>query len=159
MFFLTAAVLGISGSLLSLQFVTHDGMSFICSWLSQGEPMVTAEQSKWIGKMLCGALMVCVTIKLVIEGALFTHLNSQLFTPHRLAAQLLIDDLRIQTSLRFMFAVGAGLGLPMIYLAGFSSGLTALTAVMFGLLLVAELTERYLFFAISVARTMPGSPN
>jgi len=57
-------------------------------------------------------------------------------------------------------AIVGGLIFPTLYWLTISSGaLTTLAGVGLLMLLLAELIERYLFFAISVARRMPGAPN
>jgi formate dehydrogenase iron-sulfur subunit len=167
LFFMTAAVLGISGLLFLFNLVSSDRFAFLSAWLTDGQRLISQEELARTGKLLCKWLMIAVSVKLVLEAALFTHLNSFHFTPQRHAARLMIGDMRIQTVLRFSLAIIAGLIMPLLVLSDLKSpesvfnpgGLPVIAFVMFGSLLFAELIERYLFFAVTVARRMPGSPN
>lgn len=146
LFFLTAAILGIAGVVLGLiataLFVSESGSSASLVQLSIN---------------LSKALMVFVLIKLAIEGSIFSHFRSVRFTPHRHAVNLMLGEMRWPTIIRYSLLVVGGLFLPLMFIAAGSSFALAIIGLTF--LLVAELLERYLFFAVSVARRMPGAPN
>ena len=101
--------------------------------------------------------MVFVIVKLAIEGSIFSHFRSVRFTPHRHTVNLMLGEMRWPTILRYGFLVVGGIGLPLLFIAGGGSFVLAIIGL--ALVLIAELIERYLFFAVSVARRMPGAPN
>ena len=140
LFFLTAAVLGLSAGLL------------LISVLGQAPQAAT--------NTVVVLLMIATVIKLAIEAKLLLQHNVIESTPQKLAAKLLLSETRTQTLSRFLLGIAGGLVLPIVLLiAGSGSAAIAISAVIFGCLLAGELTERYLFFAVSVARRMPGAPN
>ena len=80
---------------------------------------------------------------------------------------LLVGELGMVTLKRYFFAVIGGLFLPTVLLANseLSAGgdfhplfFIVSTLLIFILLFIGELHERYLFFAASVAPRMPGIP-
>ena len=146
LFFLTAAILGTAAVIVGLigtsTYVAESGFS---SELTQ------------LSIVLAKVLMVFVIVKLAIEGSIFSHFRSVRFTPHRHAVNLMLGEMRWPTILRYGFLVVGGIGLPLLFIAGGGSFVLAIIGLTF--VLIAELIERYLFFAVSVARRMPGAPN
>jgi hypothetical protein len=69
--------------------------------------------------------------------------------------------------MRYGLLVVGGLLLPLMFVAAgnqslsseSAGGVFAIAVIGLTLVLIAELLERYLFFAVSVARRMPGAPN
>ncbi len=124
---------------------------------------------------LAEAIILLVVVKLCVEGSVFGHLRSLQFTPWQHAAKLMVGDLRWLTVTRYGLAIAGGIVIPLLFLSEFSadafqsipneSGVQIavsdwkLMGAGLMLLLMAELIERYLFFAVSVARRMPGAPN
>jgi Fe-S-cluster-containing dehydrogenase component/DMSO reductase anchor subunit len=167
LFFLTAAVLGSASVLFLLNGLSLPQANFLTNWIGNGKPLIASGELKQMGAVLCQLLIGVSVVKLVTEAALLTHLRAFQYTPQRHAARLMIGDLWFQTALRFSLGVVGGLGLPLLYLSELlaqpdvliPNGLMVVATLMLALLVVAELTERYLFFAITVARRMPGAPN
>jgi Fe-S-cluster-containing dehydrogenase component len=156
LFFLTAAILGTASVVVGLvatsMFVTESGFSSQLIQISMG---------------LSKVLMVFVILKLAIEGSIFRHLRSKQFTPHHHAANLMVGQMRWPTIMRYGLLVVGGLLLPLMFVAAgnqslsseSAGGVFAIAVIGLTLVLIAELLERYLFFAVSVARRMPGAPN
>lgn len=161
LFFLTAAILGTATVVFGIVWLTTD-LQF-SHWLSGGSVFAQPAVLTTMGVSLAKSLMVFVTIKCVIEVSVFAHLHSIQFTPQRHAAHLMMGDMQWPTTLRFVFLVIGGLVFPLLYIVDASTstpgGAIVLATISFLLLLAAELVERYLFFAVSVARRMPGAPN
>ena len=158
LFFLTAGILGTATSLLAIDWLTSGTM--LANWIVGDLVGVRHETLSTLAPALCVTIGLLVAVKLMIEASVFAHLKSFQFTPHRHAANLMVGDMRWPTVIRFALAIVGGLIVPGLYWSTSSSGgLTALAAVGLTMLLLAELIERYLFFAISVARRMPGAPN
>ena len=160
LFFLTAAIVGVSTVLLAMQWVQVNGNWL---WGSLGDNSVEVTDAVTV---LTKALMVFVVCKLAIEGSIFGHLWSVQFTPPRHAAQLLVGELQWTTVIRFALLIIGGLLIPILFLlnseaagADVARSGAVLMTLSSGLLLVGELYERYMFFAVSVARRMPGAPN
>lgn len=126
-----------------------------------------ASESTFALLWLVKAIIVFVIIKLGIESSVFMHLKSPQFTPWRHAALLMVGDMRWVTLSRYVFAIAGGIVVPLLFVVQFSQSdipLSTGTAWMWlgaglAMLLIGELIERYLFFAVSVARRMPGAPN
>ncbi len=161
-FFLTGAIVGIATVMLAMQWALVDSKS--SAWLFGS---ITESGSFDIAaalNVLAQALMLFTVCKLAIEGSIFGNLWSVQFTPQRHAASLMAGELRWTLIIRFALLVSGGLLLPSLFLAnaqatdaaGSGAVLMTFSAVM---LLVGELFERYMFFAVSVARRMPGAPN
>ena len=140
LFFLTAATLG----------------------LSAGQLMIAIfdSSSSGIAAMVSIGLIIATVCKLAIESKLLRHRNSNASTPQSLAAGLLLNQMRTPTLSRFVLGIAAGVLLPIAILV--TAGTAASMAIAFAsltCLFLGELAERYLFFAVSVARRMPGAPN
>ena len=155
-FLLTMFVLGIPVGL----FVSLAA----CAWSSE---LTTQQIMDDYGYLLCRSLIVAVTTKLLFELGIFANLRKKQLTPLRRTALLMTGELRRATQWRYAVGVVGGLLLPLLLLsqqnapAGDSfSTLTVggIVSVVFVLLLVGELIERYLYFAASVAPKMPGMP-
>ncbi len=157
-FLLTMFVLGIPvGLFISLA---------ACRWSSE---ITTQQIMQDYGYLLCKALLITVAAKLLFECGIFSNLRQKQFTPLRRTALLMTGELRRPTQARFLLGILGGLVLPALLLAqqdqptGSSPLLSPLqlgviVSLIFLLLLVGELIERYLFFAASVAPKMPGAP-
>ena len=161
-FFLTGAIVGTAAVALALQWaqVDSDIVSTIFGPLTQASSTGIAAAVVVLAK----ALMVFTVCKLAIEGSIFTHLWSVQFTPPRHAAKLMLGDLRWTTIIRFSLLVVGGLLLPMLFLINAQTTDAAQSGAMLMtfscvMLAIGEMMERYLFFAVSVARRMPGAPN
>jgi len=161
-FFLTAGIVGVATVMLALQWGQVDS-DFVVTLFGP----LTPDSSVGIGAavvVLAKALMVFSVCKLAIEGSIFAHLWSVQFTPPRHAAQLLVGELRWTTIIRFALLVAGGLLMPLLFLINaqatdaMQAGAMLMTFSCL-MLLGGELLERYLFFAVSVARRMPGAPN
>ena len=158
LFFLTAGILGVAAVLFSI-----DGLT--CDWPTSARLVPRGSEFRQstldsAGTILCQGLILMVVVKLTIEASILVHLKSFQFTPHRHAAQLMLGDLRGVTVLRFGLGIAGGLVVPALYWGQISNGGSlALALSSLVMLLAAELIERYLFFAVSVARRMPGAPN
>ena len=140
LFFLTAATLG----------------------LSAGQLMIAIfdSSSSGIAAMVSIGLIIATVCKLAIESKLLRHRNSNASTSQSLAAGLLLNQMRTPTLSRFVLGIAAGVLLPIAILV--TAGTAASMAIAFAsltCLFLGELAERYLFFAVSVARRMPGAPN
>ena len=140
LFFMTAVVLGLSAGQLMIAIF---GLS-----------------SQSIAMMVSIGLIVATVGKLAIEAKLLSHRNSNQSTPQSLAAGLLLNQKRTQTLSRFVLGIAGGVVLPIALLVtGGGSAAVALSTVSLACLFAGEVVERYLFFAVSVARRMPGAPN
>jgi formate dehydrogenase iron-sulfur subunit len=97
-------------------------------------------------------------LKLSYEGSLLLHARNKLQTIEKRMAHVMLTDLRVATALRFALGACGGLLLPwLLQLQAISEqALPALALVMWGLLTLGELTERYLFFRAAPASRMPG---
>lgn len=162
LFFLTAAVLGTVSVLAATHWLASD--TSIGRLLGTETAFTDVVTLNGIGTFLAKALILFVIAKLCIEVSLLTNLASYQYTPQRHAARLMTGDLRRITIVRFGLGLAGGVLIPILFLiepvAGDVSDLPlAMLTIAFAMLLVAELMERYLFFATSVARRMPGAPN
>jgi formate dehydrogenase iron-sulfur subunit len=157
-FVLTAAVLGMPVALLTSLAA--------CYWSDQ---LTTHAIMRDYGQALCRWLMVAVGAKLVFESAILVRLRGRQFTPLKRTALLLKGDLSMTTLLRYFFGLVGGVLLPSMLLSDKASNVDGggyhplflgfIVFLIFVLLLVGELLERYLFFAASVAPKMPGAPS
>jgi len=135
-----------------------------CGWSTE----LTAEQiMQDYGYVLCQALMVAVGAKLLFELGVFANLRQKNLTPLRRTALLMTGELVRSTKIRFLAGSAGGLLLPLLLLS--QRGIPAAdgssplvlgieVALIFMLLLIGELIERYQFFAASIAPKMPGAP-
>ena len=140
LFFLTAVVLGLATSILI--FATTGGSgSGMLRWLAAG-------------------LVIASGVKLAAELQLLKHLKSDDSTPEKLSALVLVSDKRNHAYARFAVAAVGGILIPILLATGLFSANGVLPAViLFACVFLGEVIERYLFFAISNARRMPGAPN
>ncbi len=140
LFFCTAAVLGLASGLMVLSLF--------------GDPAVAV---RWTLVVL---VILATAAKVSFERLLLKDLNVDDPTPRRLAAELMLASQKYQTLARNILAVVGGFVLPMLIgIFGGRPPLIVLPILMVGCLLVGEIIERYQFFAVSVARRMPGAPN
>ena len=161
-FFLTAGIVGVAMVIVAMQWAQVDSNFVTSLFGSQTQPSSAGVSAAVV--VLAKALLVFTVCKLAIEGSIFGHLWSVQFTPPRHAAQLMVGELRWTTIIRFSLLFAGGLALPLLFLANTQATNAALTGAILMtfagvMLLVGELMERYLFFAVSVARRMPGAPN
>ncbi len=156
-FLLTCLVLGLPIALL---------VSLVASYWNE---QLTAHSIMQIyGQSLCKMLMLVVALKLLFETAILARLKQRRFTPLKRTALLLTGELSMTNMLRYFFGIMGGLVLPLVLLADKATafGENAYQPLFMGfvivlitlLLLIGELIERYLFFAASVAPSMPGAP-
>lgn len=161
LFFLTAAILGTASVLAGIQWLTIE--TPVSGWLLGRVVDTSPDAISELGRSLTRALLVFATIKLVIEISIFSHLHSVQFTPQRHAARLMVGDMQWPTVLRLVLLLVGGFVFPILYLVepntGSQTGAVVLTTISCLLLMGGEFIERYLFFAVSVARRMPGAPN
>ncbi len=155
-FLLTAAVLGLPASLL---------VGLLA--LAINDPQEINSVLKGPGQLWFRWLILLATAKLALELSVFRHLRQKQHTPLKRTALLLLGELGHVAVQRFFFAVVGGILLPAILLAeahvagpaGYSPWFVLIAAaLMFIVLLVGELMERYLFFAAVIAPKMPGVP-
>ena len=140
LFFLTAVVAGLALSVLVLAAAGFSGSAAL----------------RWVA----GGLILATGLKLFVELRLLKHLNLDESTPEKLSAQVLISAKRPHGYTRLALAAVGGMVLPAMLAIGlFSVSSIVPAAILFGCVLSGELIERYLFFAISNARRMPGAPN
>jgi formate dehydrogenase iron-sulfur subunit len=97
--------------------------------------------------------------KLLVDGWVLSHARARQLSVHKRAATVMLGDLRTATSLRLVLGAVGGVVLPTgLAVAGLEGVLVTATAwLALVLLTVAELCERYLFFAAAPASRMPGS--
>lgn len=120
------------------------------------------------GRPLLMVAPIATLAKLALEFSAMRWLRHETLTPRKRTAILLTGQLRACAGVRLAAAVVGGLILPMLLLSTTTMTSTGLTdpslvyifasALMFVALLIGELSERYLFFAASVAPKMPGRP-
>jgi formate dehydrogenase iron-sulfur subunit len=135
-FLLTAAVLGLAATLLS--FSRND-----LAWQR--------------GPLLCRAIIVAVTFKLLFDAAIFLHVASRRLTSLKRSARLMLGPLSNITLARFACGLLGGVAMPWLLLNITSAQWQAVaTATLFVACLGGELLERYLFFAACAAPRMPG---
>lgn len=165
LFLLTSAILGIATTILGVNLLCS-GTSF-CAGLG-GEMSTINDAIFWeLFTFLVTLLVMVVVAKLTIEASIFVHLKSHFFTPQQHAARLMTGELQWPTAVRYLLAIVGGVMIPLLLLAevnysqpsGFPTATLTLASISLLLLTVGELLERYLFFAVSVARRMPGAPN
>jgi Fe-S-cluster-containing dehydrogenase component/DMSO reductase anchor subunit len=136
LFFLSALILGGSASLCLLSFY---GITF---------------------KLVAAIVAVATIAKLFAEFELLSHLKVAESTPEKLSAKLIQTEQRMPAMVRVALAVVGGVIGPLLLMTGFlPSGAMGLATIGFACVFAGETLERYLFFAVSVARRMPGAPN
>ena len=120
---------------------------------ARGEPVLTRESSVLLALVL-GANLV----KLTREAWLLLHRRDRRQSIEKRVAVVMLGDLAPATALRFLAGLAGGIVLPAGLLwSGFGAHGLLLTGALFGLLLAAELGERYLFFRAAPASRMPGT--
>jgi formate dehydrogenase iron-sulfur subunit len=159
-FSLSAVVLGaatvLMASVVSTSITGHDATT------------VTVLVSTGVFPLLTAILMVATAVKLTAELSELLHLRDPQHTVLKRNAVLLVGALRPYTRARYLTGIGGGLVLPTVSLLIWRSAanataplpyalLAVLSGLSFGLCLVGELLERFLFFAAAPASRMPGS--
>ncbi|MSR57913.1 MAG: molybdopterin oxidoreductase [Planctomycetaceae bacterium] len=114
------------------------------------------------GRTMCGAIVACMTAKLLLEAAALRWLWSGSTSSWKRSAQLLVGPLADVTLARFACGLLGGVFLPMIAWHQADEAtetlLRALVVVAAAVALLAgETLERYLFFAAAAAPRMPGT--
>jgi formate dehydrogenase iron-sulfur subunit len=104
--------------------------------------------------LLCEFLAIAMTAKLIWELTLFAHLKDREWTDLKRTALLMSGLLKAATLSRFLCGAVGGIILPALVLFGLLSPVFAVAILPFSLL--AELLERYLFFAAVIPPKMPG---
>jgi Fe-S-cluster-containing dehydrogenase component/DMSO reductase anchor subunit len=103
---------------------------------------------------LYGLIALIATAKLSWEACAFTHLRDTGWTNMKRTTLLMVGALRYITAGRFVCGVAGGILLPLLGLSGVSA--TGIVVLIFALLLMGELLERYLFFTAVIPPKMPG---
>jgi formate dehydrogenase iron-sulfur subunit len=152
-FFLTSALLGTATAWLT------------ASIFALAQPSIeNSSMLRSAGMILCPALLVLASGKLIWEAALLRHLVSRSMTQLKRSAMLATGELSNFTLARFAAGLVGGVVIPAVLLLRMLSensaddpvALAALTALLFVACTIGELLERYLFFAAVAAPRMPG---
>jgi DMSO reductase anchor subunit len=106
---------------------------------------------------LAVALAAVSAVKLAFEARTFRCLGEEVFTPARKTALLLAGPLRRLTAVRYVCGALGGLLIPLLALGSGGAGSWP-ASIGVGLIAVAELAERALFFRAVDAPKMPGGP-
>lgn len=153
-FLLTGVILGVPTALLiALAAAEIDGVGAAIAF-------------RQIGPLACRAMIAATGAKLLLEAYVFTRLRGTLLTPLKRTAVLLVGELGLVTTQRFVTGLVGGVGLPLWLLStsgkaatdGGSLFLVLMTALALVISIAGELLERYLFFTAVVAPKMPGVP-
>jgi Fe-S-cluster-containing dehydrogenase component/DMSO reductase anchor subunit len=144
-FFLTSAALGSTAVAM-----------FLIGWNLFAE---NQQVSNLLLSILVASALVSVVLKLLSDLAFFSHLKDSERTMLKRTALLMRGQLRSTTLVRFALS---GMALCLIPIAYFTcsvsspSGMVALPALCFTLLLLGEILERRLFFTSVIPFRMPG---
>jgi formate dehydrogenase iron-sulfur subunit len=103
---------------------------------------------------LYAVVLVIATAKLGWEARVFSHLRDAGWTNMKRTALLMVGELKSTAIGRFGCGVAGGILLPLLGWSGLSG--IGLVSFIFGLLLIGELLERYLFFTAVIPPKMPG---
>jgi formate dehydrogenase iron-sulfur subunit len=173
-----AALAGVLGVLCSVKVYvatrreqwsgTQTGVKFFGSTLLLGAAtflVVSAAASRstepleHVSRSLFFVVFAVTVTKVIRDGSVLFHLRDPRQSTWKRMALVMLGDLRTATKTRFGFALTGGVLMPLLFWMGGFEGRMMLpaTAVMFVLLLVGELAERYLFFRAAPASRMPGS--
>jgi formate dehydrogenase iron-sulfur subunit len=139
-------------------------------WLSALVLAVTRPSSATVGfaeqagRLLCLALLVAATAKLLWEASLLRHLLSRNMTSMRRSALLVKGELANVALARFALGALGGIVMPAFLLSHFSAEgakwqpvqSLIFASVLFAACLAGEVLERYLFFAAVAGPRMPG---
>ncbi|VAX36746.1 Molybdopterin oxidoreductase, iron sulfur subunit [hydrothermal vent metagenome] len=105
---------------------------------------------KSFGQTFCMIISIMASIKLVIEGSIFFHLNDQDFTLFKKTAILMTQPLKKATIWRFICGFIGGVIFPLILMKTYMhigvGEMVLLSGFIFILTLIGEFLERYLFF-------------
>jgi Fe-S-cluster-containing dehydrogenase component/DMSO reductase anchor subunit len=151
-FLLTAAILGVATTWLSLFFTR--------SIAAAGqEPALAASTARQLVQFLVAAS----GIKMLMEAATLRHLFDRTNTPLRRSAQLLVGPLSNSTLARCATCLLGGIVMPLFLLSqldrtGESGGvpLAVIVSMIVAFCLIGELLERFQFFAAEASLRMPG---
>lgn len=145
-FFGTAAVLGLSTTLLTLALSAYG---------AGAASVITAH-----ARALCLILIAIAVGKLIFEATHFFHLRDARLTSLRRTALLMLRPLGRATALRFGLGAVGGILLPLLLRSADANTSPELivvgAALSFVALVAGELAERYLFFTAVVRQKMPG---
>jgi hypothetical protein len=97
-------------------------------------------------------------VKLAFEARRLLHVRERRNSMHKRMATVMLGELSRVTQLRFAAGVLGGLFVPVLFLrVPITEQVAAfLACLMAALLLLAEFSERYLFFRAAPASRMPG---
>ena len=104
--------------------------------------------------VLSGCLIVATLLKLGVDASFFRVIENDQPSTLRNSAKLMRSKFRLFTAVRFVFALFGGGLLPFLAIAGQPDHLLATIGLV--LLLVSEMSERYLFFVAVSPTKMPG---
>lgn len=143
------------------------GMKFISTTLILGAAAVAAVATATGGaasviKALLTSVVGLSVMKMLFEAGVFRHRNARQHSVLRRMALLMSGELSKFSFLRFAAGLAGGVALPLLALTAKqgsvpNASVAIVGAVLsLGLLLVGELTERYLFFRAAPGSRMPG---
>ncbi len=147
-FFLTAAVLGLSATIViaCAESIVRDGS-------------LSGDMAAWIVN-LAAALGIVTALKLIGEASIFLHLSDKQQGDLKRSALLLKGELGTQTMMRFTAGALGGLVVPFVFLssANAQTGSSAVVGAALSLVLLTagELVERMTFFSALSHPRMPG---
>jgi DMSO reductase anchor subunit len=118
-----------------------------------------AQMMQGFGGIVAGLLILTSLLKLIYEQRFLTHLQDNELTPFKRAAILMDRVYGYIGHIRLAAALFGGILLPVALLLNTSTaGAILIAGLLFMLTLLAEITERYLFFTCAVPSKMPGTP-
>ncbi len=152
LFYLSAAVTGTMGVVAAAAMITR--LTGDTVLLPTGTLVV----------LLLSAVIFSIS-KMAVHWQLTTCGNTKTFSPRKHAALLLAGEMKLQSITQMILLGVGGVVLPLLLLVILSGGggdsvFFAVFAFLGAVaVVIGELFERYLFFAVAVARRMPGAPN
>jgi Fe-S-cluster-containing dehydrogenase component/DMSO reductase anchor subunit len=134
------------------------GMTSLVTGLAGSLAVMTSSgASRASVREVCAALAVMMVAKLAFEAAVLFQLRDIRLTSLRRTALLLVGPLRRTSLLRLGLGILGGLVLPLaVAVLGAGRGAALLASLTFGVVLLGEFAERFLFFASVVRPKMPG---
>lgn len=148
-FTLTAAILGIAGTWLSILLLG-----------TIGEAPAAFDLQQEIGDRLARAMIITMSLKLFIELWFLRHLADRHHRPLKRSAQLMFGTLANSTLARFAAGFLGGVAMPLFLLEQGGRLATKhifIVLMMFAACLAGEILERFQFFAAVSAPRMPGN--
>jgi len=116
--------------------------------------------SQYLGNIFCKVICITIAMKLLLEACIFLAHNKSGLSFFKKTAMLMGGPLKSYTLWRFACGIVGGILIPLMFLS-MSQEVSLRTSLVFSLLifgitLVGELLERYLFFRAVVPLKMPG---